>query len=65
MALYVNDNIPYIIREDLELFQYEMESLFIEIDSNVFQTPCNIIIGIAYRMTDCSIDILMIGWQTY
>ena len=56
-ALYVNDNIPYIVREDLEFFDYEMESLFIEIDSKVFQTPCNIIIGVVYRMPDSSIDI--------
>ena len=34
-----------------------MESLFIEIDSKVFQTPSNIIIGIVYRMPDSSIDI--------
>ena len=34
-----------------------MESLFIEIDSKVFQTASNIIIGIVYRMPDSSIDI--------
>ena len=34
-----------------------MESLFIEIDCKVFQTPCKIIIRIVYRMPDCSIDI--------
>ena len=56
VALYVKDSIPYIVREDLEFFDYEIESLFIEIDSKVFQTPCNIIIGIVYRMPDSSID---------
>ena len=34
-----------------------MESLFIEVDSKVFQTPSNIVIGIVYRMPDASIDI--------
>ena len=57
MALYVNDSIPYTVKEDLEFFYNEMESLFIEIDSKVFQTPSNIIIGIVYRMPDSSIDI--------
>ena len=35
-----------------------MESLFIEVDSNVFQTSPNVIIGIVYQMPDSSIDIL-------
>ena len=34
-----------------------MESLFIEVDNNVFQTSSSIIIGIVYRMPDSSIDI--------
>ena len=55
--LYVNDSIPYTVREDFEFFYNEMESLFIEIDSKVFQTASNIIIGIVYRMPDSSIDI--------
>ena len=48
---------PYIVRDDLEFFDYEMESLFIQIDCKVFQTPCNVIIGIVYRMPDSSTDI--------
>ena len=57
VTLYINENISYIIRNDLEFFDSEMESLFIEVDSNVFQTSSNIIIGIVYRMPDSSIDI--------
>ena len=34
-----------------------MESLFIEVDNNIFKTSSNIIIGIGYRMSDFSIDI--------
>ena len=34
-----------------------MESLFIELDNNVFKTSSNIIIGIVYRMPDSAIDI--------
>ena len=57
VAWYVNDSISYIVRKDLEHFDCEMESLFIEVDSKVFQTPSNIVIGIVYRMPDASIDI--------
>ena len=66
VTLYINDNIPHIIRNDHEFFDSEMESLFIEVYSNVFQTSFNIIIGIVYRMpcssivifNDCMTDIL-------
>ena len=34
-----------------------MESLFIELDNNVFKTSSNIIIGIVYRIPDSSINI--------
>ena len=35
-----------------------MEFIFIEVDSKVFQTPSNIVIGIVYIMPDASIDII-------
>ena len=57
VTLYINENIPCTIRHDLEFFDSEMESLFIELDNNVFKTSSNIIIGIVYRMPDSSIDI--------
>ena len=57
VTLYINKNIPCTIRHDLEFFDSEMESLFIELDNNVFKTSSNIIIGIVYRMPDSSIDI--------
>ena len=59
VALYIDENIPCVIINDLEFFDNEMESLFIEVDNNVFQTSSSIIIGIVYRMPDSSIDILM------
>ena len=34
-----------------------MESIFIEIDRHMFQTPSNIVIGLIYRMPDASVDI--------
>ena len=33
-----------------------MESVFIEIESTVFDTKCNIIVGVIYRMSDPSVD---------
>ena len=38
-----------------------MESIFIEIDQNVFQTYSNIVIGLIYRMPDTSVDIFNEG----
>ena len=57
VTLYINENIPCVIRNDLEFFDSEMESLFIEVDNNVFQTSSSIIIGIVYRMPDSSIEV--------
>ena len=56
VTLYINENIPCVIRNDLELFDSEMESLFIEVDNNVFQTSSSIIIGIVY---ECLIPLLI------
>ena len=48
---------PYISRCDIEYFESEMESIFIEIDKDVFDTSSNIVIGVIYRMPDSSVDI--------
>ena len=63
VTLYINENIPCVIRNDLEFFDSEVESLFIEVDNDAFQTSSNIIIGIVYRMPGSSIDVLMTVWQ--
>ena len=34
-----------------------MESVFIEIESTVFDTKYNIIVGVIYRMPDSSVDV--------
>ena len=57
VTLYINENIPCVIRNYLEFFDSEMESPCIEVDNNVFQTSSSIIIGIVNRMPDSSIDI--------
>ena len=57
MTLAIKNEIPYIIRCDIEYFDSEMESLLIEIDKELFGTSCNIVIGIIYRMPDSLVDI--------
>ena len=40
----------------MEYFDSEMESVFIEIDSIVFDTKSNILVGVIYRIVDSSVD---------
>ena len=57
VSLCLRNGIAYTNRNDLEYFDCEMESVFIEIDSTVFGTKSNIIIGVIYRMPDSSVDV--------
>ena len=57
VSLYIRHEIPFTIRHDVDCFDSEMESIFIEIDRHTFQTPSNIVIGLIYRMPDTSVDI--------
>ena len=57
VTLYINESIPYKNRNELEHFDSELESLFIEISKEVFQTSCDIIIGVLYRMPNSSIEV--------
>ena len=57
VSVYIHDKIPFIIREDLEYFDSEMEAVFIEIEKNIFNTKSNILVGVIYRMPNTSISI--------
>ena len=57
VALCMRNGIAYTNRNDLEYFDCEMELIFIKIDSTVFGTKSNIIIGVIYRMPDSSVDV--------
>ena len=57
VSLAVWNNIPFKNRTDIEFFDSEMESLFIEIDKEVFGTPSNVVIGVIYRMPHFSVDV--------
>ena len=53
----INESIPYKNRNELEHFDSELESLFIEISKEVFQTSSDIMIGVLYRMPNSSIEV--------
>ena len=52
-SLYVDENIPYKTRLDLKL----AESVFIEVNKDVFNKTRNIILGSIYRSPDSSINL--------
>ena len=44
VSLYIKNDIKFMNRPDLEYFDAEMESLFIEIDKNVFNLSSNVVV---------------------
>ena len=46
-----------MLRNDLDYFDSEMETVFIEIDKCIFGTDSNIVIGVIYRMPNSSVDV--------
>ena len=57
VSLYIRNDIKYMSRPDLEYFDGEMESLFIEIDKNVFNLASNVVVGVIYRMPNTCMEI--------
>ena len=47
VGLFLPDNVDYLNRNDLDIFDDTLESMFIEV--SVFSSPKNIIIGVVYR----------------
>ena len=56
-SLYIADYLPFNCRHDLEYFDSEMESLFIEIEGGMFNLECSLIIGVLYRMPNACVDV--------
>ena len=56
VSLYIRDEISFATGNDLGFFDSEIESIFIEIDKDIFTTNSNIVIGPIYRMPDSSGD---------
>ena len=57
VSLYIRHEIPFTIKQDVDCFDCELESICIEIHQNVFQTSSNVVIGLIYRMPDASVEI--------
>ena len=57
VSLHIQNGIPFIMRNDLDYFDSEMETVFIEIDKFIFNADSNIVIGIIYRMPNSSVDV--------
>ena len=53
VSLAIRRDISYKVRNELEYFDSEMESLFIEIDRSAFSATNDIIMGVIYRMLFC------------
>ena len=60
--------LPYIRRSDLECFDGELDSIFIEVNKTILNTISNVVIAAVYRMPDSPIDVLMsvllISWMS-
>ena len=53
----IREGLTYFRRSDLEHFDSELESIFIEVDETIFNTVSNVVIAVIYRMPDSSVDV--------
>ena len=52
MSLFISNNLPFIVRQDLTVLTDQVEQLFIEIDKSALHVRKNVIVGIIYRPPD-------------
>ena len=57
VAVCISDNVNFMERQDLELFDENMESVFVEINKSQVQYLKDIIVGVIYRPPNKDIDI--------
>ena len=57
VSLHIQNGISFILRNDLDYFDSEMETVFIEIDKCIFNTGSKIVIGLIYPMSNSSVDV--------
>ena len=57
VSFYIRNDLKYMSRSDLEYFDGEMESLFIEIDKNVFNLSLDVVVAVIYRMPNTFMEI--------
>ena len=58
VSLYLDENITYRIRDDLDYFDSELEMVVVEICKDVFKTNSNVIVGLIYRIPNTPIEVL-------
>ena len=58
VSLYLNENITYRARDDLDYFDSELEMIVVEIDKDVFKTNSNVLVGLIYRIPKTQIKVL-------
>ena len=49
MSLYVKNDVSYIVRHDISIFNDVLETKFIEIDKDCVDADRNVIVGVIYR----------------
>ena len=49
ISLFISNNLPFIVRQDLTVLTDQVEQLFIEIDKSALRVKKNVIVGIIYR----------------
>ena len=52
VSLFISNNLPFIVRQDLTVLTDQVEQLFIEIDKSSLHVKKNVIVGITYRPPD-------------
>ena len=57
VSLYIKQDIKYKSRSDLECFDTNFETLFVEVDKSSFLTNSNIIVGVIYRMPGTPLNV--------
>ena len=57
VSFYIRNDLKYMSRYDLEYFDGEMESLFIEIDKNVFNLSLDVVVAVIYGMPNTFMEI--------
>ena len=55
VSLFVKESLHYITRKDLNVFNADIEAVFIEIDKKLISTKKNIVVGCVYRPPDHSV----------
>jgi hypothetical protein len=50
VSLFIKTSIKYTVRDDLNIFEDDAESIFIEVDKSIFDTDRNIVVGLIYRI---------------